>query len=254
MSSGSSAPTKVVGVIPARLASTRFHAKPLAKILGREMILWVLEGARKSQRLDEVIVATDDMTIQSLVEKNGGRVVMTDSHLPTGTDRIWSAIQGIDADVIINIQGDEPLINEKLIDPLVQAFEDHPQISMATLGHEISWEELQSLDAVKVVCDRQGQALYFSRFPIPYSRQSVTASDKIVGCLKHIGMYGYRREFLKNFCQQAPTLLEQAESLEQLRALEMGARIQVMKVDQKSWGVDRPEDILKIEEKLRSQI
>jgi 3-deoxy-manno-octulosonate cytidylyltransferase (CMP-KDO synthetase) len=110
------------------------------------------------------------------------------------------------------------------------------------------------LDAVKVVCDRQGQALYFSRFPIPYSRQAVSASDNIVGCLKHIGMYGYRREFLKNFCQQAPTLLEQAESLEQLRALEMGARIQVMKVDQKSWGVDRPEDILKIEEKLRSQI
>ncbi len=254
MSSGSLKKMKVVGVIPARLASTRFHAKPLAKILGKEMILWVLEGAKKSTLLDALLVATDDPGIKSLVEKHGGQAVMTDSNLPTGTDRIWACIQGIDADVIINIQGDEPLISEKLIDPLVQAFKDHHEISMATLGHEISKEELQSLDAVKVVCNQQGQALYFSRFPIPYSRQNVGDSREILGCLKHIGMYGYRREFLKSFCQHPPTILEQAESLEQLRALEMGARIQVMKVQEKSWGVDRPEDILKIEEKLRSQI
>lgn len=243
--------SKVIGVIPARYASTRFPGKPLAKIQGREMILWVIDGAKKSKKLQEVIVATDDQRIADVVEKAGTRAIMTDSELPSGTDRIWQAIKDENCDVVINIQGDEPLVTGTLVDALAEPMLQDPSLEMATLGHALNVEDLQSLNVVKVVSNQKGDALYFSRFPIPYSRVNAKHScdihGSVYGSLKHIGMYAYRKSFLKDFCQTAPVEIEKAESLEQLRALHLGARIRVIQVQESSLGVDTPEDLKKVE-------
>ncbi|HEY8269557.1 MAG TPA: 3-deoxy-manno-octulosonate cytidylyltransferase [Pseudobdellovibrionaceae bacterium] len=245
---------KFIGVIPARYASTRFPAKPLALLQGKPMIQWVVEGARKSQLLSEVIVATDHEEIRKAVEAIGGKVVMTDSNLPSGTDRIQAAVRDLDFDVVINIQGDEPLVNGELIDSLAGLFRKGSGIDMATLAHPISAEELESVNAVKVVLNRQDEALYFSRYAIPYSRvsgrQALSLNGSLNGCLKHIGMYAYTKKFLKTFCEAAPAAIEVAESLEQLRALYLGAKIKVLRVKEASLGVDTPEDLVKLEKLL----
>lgn len=242
--------SKVLGVIPARFGSTRFPGKPLEKILGKELIQWVIEGVRGSKLVSEIMVATDDARIAKVVEAAGHRVVMTDSSLPSGTDRIWAATQKMDFDIVANIQGDEPMITAELVDHLVRPLLERPQLSMATLAHPISEEEIPSLNAVKVIVNQQNEAIYFSRFPIPYSRQMPPSNPL---CLRHMGLYAYRKSFLKSFCETAPSGLELAESLEQLRALEMGARIYVQRVEQKIWGVDTPEDLIKIEQFLRAK-
>lgn len=248
---------KVIAVIPARFASTRFPGKPLAKIQGKEMILWVIEGAMTAKLVDQVLVATDDERIANVVGQAGYNYVLTDATLPSGTDRIFAAIKSLEFDIVINVQGDEPLITGHLIDQLVR-----PMLAtevglagpeMATLAHAISHSELYSLNAVKVVLDGADQALYFSRFPIPYSRAPVPAEGVVAGVYKHIGMYAYKMDFLRRFCGAPQSSLEVAESLEQLRALTLGARIQVVLVDQPSWGVDTPEDLAKIEEILRTR-
>jgi 3-deoxy-manno-octulosonate cytidylyltransferase (CMP-KDO synthetase) len=237
---------KVIGVIPARYASTRFPGKPLAMIAGREMIKWVIEGAKTSRLLQEVIVATDDERIAEASRAVGAKVAMTNSDLPSGTDRIWAAIEKIECDVVINIQGDEPLVTAEWIDALAEPLIREPDLEMATLAHPISNEELQSPNAVKVVVDQRGNGLYFSRFPIPYSREAASASG-LVGALKHIGMYGYRKNFLQQFCAAKQAEIEKAESLEQLRALYLGAKIRVVKVATRSYGIDTPEDIKNVE-------
>ncbi len=242
---------KIIGVIPARYASTRFPGKPLALIHGREMLAWVIEGVQKSRSLQEIYVATDDLRIAELAKREGAQVVMTDSNLPSGTDRVWAAVEKMDCDVIINIQGDEPLVQSVTIDSLVKVLLENSDLEMATLAHPISAEELHSLNAVKVVTDQLGRALYFSRFPIPYSRDNAKHSE-FSGCLKHIGMYGYRKSFLKQFCSAPQAEIEKAESLEQLRALSLGAKIQVVKVKEASFGVDVPEDIQKVENLLKN--
>lgn len=238
---------KIVGVIPARYGSTRFPGKPLELLQGRPLIQWTIEGSKKSKLLSDVIVATDDERIKAAAEAVGCKVVMTDSELPSGSDRIHAAIRDIDCDIVINIQGDEPLVTGTLVDKLAQVFIDDPNLDMATLAHPISDEELQSMNSVKVVVNCRDEALYFSRFPMPYSRVKTVDMGNHDGCLKHIGMYSYSKKFLKQFCEAPPALIEKAESLEQLRALYLGAKIKVVRVQEASIGVDTPEDLHKLE-------
>ena len=242
---------KAVGVIPARWGSTRFPGKPLVQVAGKPLLQWVIEGSRTSRHLSDVCVATDDERIRELGEKCGARVVMTDSDLPTGTDRVWAATKGLDADVVVNIQGDEPLIDGKLLDRLVEPFIADGALEMATLGRKLDAESLESPNVAKIVLNHRDEALYFSRFAIPYSR--VEAGAEIKGALKHIGLYAFRRSFLERFCSQAPTELEKHEGLEQLRALYLGARIKVVRVEHDSWGVDTPDDVQKIETIMRNR-
>jgi 3-deoxy-manno-octulosonate cytidylyltransferase (CMP-KDO synthetase) len=242
---------KVLGVIPARYGSTRFPGKPLVSLQGKPLIQWVVESAKKSRKLSKLVVATDDERIREAVEAIGTEVVMTDPELPSGTDRVYAAGRTFDADVIVNVQGDEPLINPEHIDLLISAFEGREKPEMATLAHPLSEEDLKSPHAVKVVMDGFGHALYFSRFAIPYSR--VSAKELQGGALKHIGMYAYQHEFLTKFCETEPAVLEKAEALEQLRALYMGAKIRVLKVEAAHPGVDTPEDLEKISQILKSR-
>lgn len=250
---------KVFAVIPARYGSTRFMGKPLALINGKALLTWVIQAAKKSKKIKHLIVATDDKRIAELALAEKIQVAMTDSNLATGSDRVWAAIQAEDADVVINIQGDEPLLNPENLDLLAEAFENDPTLEMATLGRELDEEALFSEQTAKIVLNHKQEALYFSRYPIPYSRQKTPLkstyqrSDSYSACLKHIGLYAYRKDFLKKFCEQAPVELETYEGLEQLRALYLGARIKVIKVESDSWGVDLPEDILKIEKLMRQR-
>lgn len=242
---------KIIGVIPARYASTRFPAKPLALLQGTPMIQWVVEGARKSKLLSKVIVATDHEAIRQAALAAGAQVVMTASDLPSGTDRIHAATQNEDFDVVVNIQGDEPLVSGEWIDALAGVFIQDSRLDMATLAHPISLEELESINAVKVVVNHQDEALYFSRYAIPYSRIPGSEASGLSGCLKHIGMYAYTKRFLKQFCEAPPAEIEVAESLEQLRALYLGAKIKVLRVKESSLGVDTPDDLAKLDQLLR---
>ncbi|MCB0393508.1 MAG: 3-deoxy-manno-octulosonate cytidylyltransferase [Bdellovibrionales bacterium] len=242
---------KVLGVIPSRWGSERFPGKPLAMIAGKPLLQWVIEGSKKSQRLDQLIVATDNEKIRQLAESLSIEVAMTSSELPTGSDRVWAAAKDRDFTHIINIQGDEPLVDGETIDKLVTAFDSDPQLEMATLAKKMNPIDLQTDTTAKIVLNHEGNAIYFSRFPIPYSRDQ-SASERGVS-LKHIGLYAYEKSFLKKYCSVGPTPLELSEGLEQLRALYLGAKIRVIQVEHESWGVDRPEDIERVENLLRGQ-
>lgn len=241
----------VVGVIPARFGASRFPGKPLKPILGKPLLQWVVEGVKESKALSELIVATDHGEIFELAHSLGVKAVMTSDSLPSGTDRVYAATLNVEADVIVNIQGDEPLIEAQIIDDLVRPFENDNSLPMATLARGLKPGDLESPNTAKIVLNQRGEALYFSRFPIPFSRSDAW---KLPGaCVKHIGLYAYRPDFLKRFCAQSPVQIEQAEGLEQLRALYLGARIQVVMVDHESWGVDTPEDVARVEELLQSR-
>lgn len=245
---------RILGVIPARFGSTRFPGKPLHPILGKPLLQWVIEGVRTSKTLTKLIVATDDQRILELAKRCGVEAQMTNSDLPTGSDRVWAVAQEEDCDVVVNIQGDEPLINGTVIDQLVAPFESRSDLEMSTLGRTLTEEDLMSPQTAKIVLSENGEALYFSRLPIPYTRQAFSPVRHEEGghfVLKHLGVYAYSKEFLKRYCERGPVLLEMAESLEQLRALYMGARIQVIHVNHESWGVDTPEDVLKVEDRLK---
>lgn len=245
---------KAVGIIPARFGSTRFPGKPLALINGKPLLQWVIEGSKTGRKLAEIAVATDDKRIAALAEKCGVKALMTESELPTGTDRIHQAAKQLalePTDVVLNIQGDEPLIEGALLDRLVAPFETDAALEMATLGRALDEESLKSPNTAKIVLNHKDEAMYFSRLPIPYTRQEPPA--KPTASLKHIGIYGYRKNFLEQFCAQAPAPVELAESLEQLRALYLGARIKVVRVESDSWGVDTPEDVTKIERLMRER-
>lgn len=237
---------KVIAVIPARFGSTRFPGKPLVKIKDKTLIEWVIAGSQTSKYIKDIIVATDDERILNLAKKAGVQAVMTSEKCATGTDRVFEATKNIDFDVVINIQGDEPQISSKYIDPLVEAFLNQKNLDMATLAHPIELKDLENKNAVKVIKNINDEAIYFSRFAIPYSRIEADASSKI--SLKHIGLYGYSKSFLKKFCEAPMAAIEKHESLEQLRALHLGAKIKVITVAQAIQGVDTPED-LKIVEK-----
>ena len=230
---------KFACVIPARFASTRLPGKPLADIAGKPMIQRVYEQVSKAKEPATVIVATDDQRVFDRVQAFGGTVVMTSNQHPTGTDRLAEvASQYEDIDVIINVQGDEPLIDADVIDQLADLFLEDDQLQMATVGSPLLEEEYDEPSAVKVICNKRGDAMYFSRSLIPYPRNAFVNAP-----MKHVGIYAYRREFLLDYAKMEPTPAEQTESLEQLRALENGYTIRVIKTDKRFVGVDTPEDL-----------
>ena len=226
-------------VIPARYASTRLLGKPLADICGKPMICRVWERARRAEKPERVIVATDDQRIYDAVRKDGGEAMLTRADHPTGTDRLAEVAQAHAAvDLIVNVQGDEPLIEPSVIDELIALFEADENLQMATVMTRMEDEEEQkNPNNVKVVVDKLGYALYFSRSLLPYPRAAAAP------VYKHIGIYAYRRDFLLHYARLAPTPLEKAESLEQLRALENGYGIRVLETASRFIGVDTLEDL-----------
>jgi 3-deoxy-manno-octulosonate cytidylyltransferase (CMP-KDO synthetase) len=237
-----------VGIIPARFRASRFPGKPLAPIAGRPMLQHVIEGARRAKRLREVWVATDDERIAACARAVGAPVTMTSPDHPTGTDRLAEAAAALDDAVVVNVQGDEPLIEGFVIDAAVEALEADAEAAMATVVHDLEAGALDDPNRVKVVLDRRGRALYFSRAPIPFRREDGPAPR----WLQHVGLYAYRREFLARFVGLARGEAEQAEGLEQLRALEHGFAIRCARVE--GWHsvpVDVPADVARVEAVLR---
>lgn len=238
---------KIIGVIPARYGSKRFPGKPLAFLNGKPMIQWVYQQASRSKYLDRVIVATDDVRIMRVVWNFGGEAMLTSKKAKSGTDRTAEVAKKISADIIVNIQGDEPLISPRTIDQVVQSLRKDNHILMATAACPMKdGSDAESEDRVKVVVDRAGNAMYFSRTPMPFHRNH----RGFQGYLHHFGLYAYRRNFLLRFAKWKQTPLELAESLEQLRALEYGTRIRVVNVNQKSIGVDTKGDLEKVKKML----
>ena len=245
---------KTLGIIPSRYGSSRFPGKPLHLLCGKPLVAWVVEAVRKAKTLDDVIVATDDDRIVAAVEAHDGRAVMTPSELPSGTDRIACAAGDFaDDDILVNIQGDEPLISPDLIDALVGRMTEGTKWDMATAVTPIkSLDDLNAKTVVKVVLDRDDGALYFSRAPIPCDRDH--QPDISSGLwVRHLGIYAYRGAFLKKYISEPPCDLEKAEKLEQLRALWMGAKIAVIRTSDEGVGVDTPEDAVRIEAILRAR-
>ena len=238
---------KILCVIPARYASTRLPGKPLADIVGKPMIQHVYERSAQATIPQQVVVATDDEKVFQAVQQFGGKVVMTSSEHQTGTDRLAEvASKYAEVDVIINVQGDEPLINPKVIDELAQEFLNDTALQMASVMSIMDTEDYQNPNVVKVVTDLNNNALYFSRSLLPYPR----VAGK-VNVYKHIGIYAYKKDFLLKFAKLEPTPLEQSESLEQLRALENGYKIKMIKTKSKFIGVDSIEDLQTVNELLR---
>ena len=238
---------KTVGVIPARYASSRFEGKVLAPLGDRSLIQHVYERAAQAEGLSLVFVATDDERVADAVRQFGGKVVMTSPRHPSGTDRIAEAVRDLNADVVVNIQGDEPFISPTVIDQAVAPFRSRPDLCMTTLSHPITdTRSLRDPNVVKVVTDLRGYALYFSRSQIPYPRR-----DESEQAHAHIGLYAYRKDFLLRFASMPPGRLEQIEALEQLRAIENGERILVIPTeDYVGIGVDVPADLERAEEFL----
>ena len=231
---------KVLCVIPARYASTRLPGKPLALIAGKPMIQHVYERACHAVLPQEVVVATDSKIVADVVKEFGGKVMMTSPDHPSGTDRLAEvALSYPDIDVIVNVQGDEPMIPPEVIDRLAQAFADDNDLNMATLKTLMGEEDYNNPNAVKVVTDQNGYALYFSRSLLPYPRNR-KADFKVY---KHVGIYAYRRSFLLSYAAYEPTPLEQIEGLEQLRVLENGQRIKVLESKFQGIGIDTQEDL-----------
>ena len=245
----------VLAVIPARYGSTRFPGKPLALLAGKPVIQHVYEQAARATRPAEVVVATDDERIAAAVSRFGGRAVMTSPAARSGTERSAEVARQRDAAIVINVQGDEPLIRPEMVDQLAEYLERHAAVPMASLMTKLRrCEDVVNPNMVKAVTDRDGFALYFSRAPIPWIRQDQDPRGKValealqvIGAMKHLGIYGYQRHFLLQFPALAPTPLEQLEQLEQLRALEHGYRIKLLETAHDTVGVDTPEDLKKVE-------
>lgn len=238
---------KFLGVIPSRYASTRLEGKPLKDICGHTMIEWVYKRTKLSN-LDEVVVATDDERIYKEAERFGGKAILTSKEHENGTSRIAEVCTKYeDYDVIVNVQGDEPLIEPEMINSIINSFKEDDTISMSTLKYKIdTMEEIENPNYVKVITDKKGYALYFSRSVIPYPRKL-----DIQNYYKHVGIYGYKRDFVVEYAKMEPTPLELSESLEQLRALENGYRIKVMETPYKIIGVDTQEELEKVREYIK---
>jgi 3-deoxy-manno-octulosonate cytidylyltransferase (CMP-KDO synthetase) len=241
---------KIIGIIPARYESTRFPGKPLALIAGKTLIQHVVERCQKAKSLDEVIVATDDTRIWE-VAQDFCRVEMTGPGHASGTDRIAEVVENCVCDGAVNIQGDEPLIDPRVIDAVAEALAGDEMSTAATLITEVvEWE---NPNVVKVVVNAAGRALYFSRRTIPFVRDAATGAQQLAAFpfLKHLGIYGYRRETLLRLVKYKISPLEEAEKLEQLRALENGVQIAVVRVNYDSIGVDAPADLKRVEQILK---
>ncbi len=238
---------RILGIIPARFASTRFPGKPLAMIGNKSMLERVVEQAHKSRSLDAVLVATDDQRIYDHVHSFGAEAVMTSSTHESGTERCLEAALSMAGaiDAVINIQGDEPFIQPEQIDAVASLIEDGADIG--TLAIRLPYEIASDPNKVKVVCDKNGKALYFSRSAIPFFRDGASPSAQ---CLKHLGVYGYRFGSLQQIAKLPSSFLENAEKLEQLRWLENGFEIRVAETDYESPAIDTPEDLIKVLQSL----
>lgn len=235
-------------VIPARYASSRLPGKPLIDIGGKPLLQWVYEGACMSKLADDILIATDDERIKTIARDFGAVAVMTDPALPSGTDRVFAAIQDKESDFVVNLQGDEPFIEASSIDQLFLAM-DKGDVQMATLCCPLTdGSEYRDPNTVKVVLDSSGFALYFSRSPIPHIRTPNSGDPQVVTptpkpLYKHIGIYAFTRSFLQRFVSMPKSPLEATESLEQLRVLENGYKIKVIVTGYKGFGIDTPEDL-----------
>jgi len=240
----------VIGVIPARYQSTRFAGKVLADIMGKPMLQHVWERAKQSRMLDDLIIACDDEIILKAANKFGAKAVMTSKEHSCGTDRISEVVNPLDVKVVINIQGDEPLVHPMMIDSIARALLEDPSVNMATISKKID-DSIQVFDpnVVKVVVDKNNFALYFSRAPIPFL--SPNAEIEQVTYYKHIGLYGYTKDFLFTYKNLPASNLEKTERLEQLRVLSEGFKIKVIETTFETVGVDTPEDLEKVKEKLQ---
>lgn len=236
---------KGVVIIPARYQSTRFPGKPLVLIKGKPLIQHVWEKAKKAKNVERVIIATDHKDILRKVKEFGGECVMTSPDIKSGTDRVAKVAEKTDFEIIVNVQGDEPMIDPSLIDRAIETLNDE-KVPMASI-YEI-WDDMEAFtnpNVVKVVVDRDGFALYFSRSPIPYSREK----NKF---FRHVGLYGYKRDVLLELVKLPQSPLEIKENLEQLRALENGIKIKMIESNKKTVGIDTPEDLIKIERLLNN--
>ena len=250
-------------IIPARYDSTRFPGKPLYPLKGVPVIQHVYENAKRARLADDVIIATDSETIFERVLSFGGKAVMTDKKHPSGTDRIAEVAASINYDIIVNVQGDEPLVRPEMIDDVITILDDE-RASIGTLIKKIeNPDEITDPNVVKVVFDKEGFALYFSRAPVPYHRDEwktmdfiyrVPRSESENAIYKHVGIYGYRRNALLSLAEMEPTKLEKIEKLEQLRALENGMKIKVRETLFETCGVDTPEDIERVEKCLSTSL
>jgi 3-deoxy-manno-octulosonate cytidylyltransferase (CMP-KDO synthetase) len=239
-------PRKILGVIPARFSSSRFPGKVLSLISSKTMLQHVYERASQARYLTSTIIATDDATVYKVARSFGARVMMTRPDHLSGTDRVAEVASADTAEIIVNIQGDEPLIDPAAIDTAILPLVHEPDVQMATLRKRIEIaREVTDPNVVKVVTDAAGDAIYFSRCPIPYLRQDLSPDGGSTGApyFKHVGIYVYRRNFLLGYSSLPVGPLERAERLEQLRALENGFRIRVVETEYESLGVDTPEDL-----------
>ena len=241
-----SAKGTIVGAIPARFGSSRLPGKPLRQLAGRPLIEHVYRQAKRASQLDRVVVLTDDQRILEAVDRFGGEAQMTPAECASGTDRVASVASEWDVAAVVNIQGDEPLIDPMAIDSLARHLRENPGDPVVTLAAPAEPGDRDDPNVVKVVTDVGGRALYFSRSPIPYYRGSATP-----GALRHIGVYGYQLQALMDLAALPPSSLERSESLEQLRALENGVSIKVLQVERAWQGVDTMEDLERVESILR---
>jgi 3-deoxy-manno-octulosonate cytidylyltransferase (CMP-KDO synthetase) len=230
-----------IGVIPARYGSTRFEGKVIKDLCGKPVIQHVYERAKKAKLLDDLIIAADDDRVVKVIESFGGKCVFTSKSHSTGTDRLAEVVNQLDVKIVVNIQGDEPLINPILIDDLVRVMKTNPDIGMATVVKKsYSEEEFRSPDVVKAILNKNDEALYFSRQPIPVFLKPAPGGDWFY---KHIGIYAYNKDFLFTFKKLPVSYLEKNERLEQLRALEHGYKIKAIETKYETVGVDTPEDL-----------
>jgi 3-deoxy-manno-octulosonate cytidylyltransferase (CMP-KDO synthetase) len=242
----------VIGVIPARYSSTRFEGKVLADICGKPMLQHVWERAKQALLLDELIIACDDERVAAVAKEFGASVVMTAKQHVCGTDRIAEVVNPLECKVVVNIQGDEPLLHPTMIDSVVRVLLDDPGLSMATLIKRIEDPAaIADPHVVKVVVDKNNFAMYFSRAPVPFIAHS--SDVKAPSYYKHIGLYGYTKDFLFTFKNLKPSNLERIEKLEQLRVLEEGYKIKVIETKYDTIGVDTPEDLTKLKDYLQEQ-
>ncbi|MFH1063300.1 MAG: 3-deoxy-manno-octulosonate cytidylyltransferase [Candidatus Omnitrophota bacterium] len=241
---------EVIGVIPARYGSTRLHAKALADIWGKPMIQHIYERAKEASVLDDVIIATDDVRIKEAVDKFGGKVVLTSKEHSSGTERLTEVVFDLDVKIVVNIQGDEPLIQPSMINDVVYALLENKNLVMSTLKHRITdAEDYTNPNVVKVVTTKDNFALYFSRSPIPNILRK--NSKNVPDFYKHLGIYAYTKDFLLTFKGLKTSKLEEAESLEQLRALEHGYQIKVIETKHSTISVDTEEDLKRVIETLK---
>ena len=237
---------RIIGVIPARYSSSRLPGKPLVDINGKTMIQRVWEQSSKSKYLDLVIVATDDKRIYDKVLSFSGEAVMTSKNHKSGTDRVYEAVRKINCNIVVNIQGDEPFINPNDIDIAIKPLLIEKNVNVTTLCYKINKKnEIEDSNVVKVIFDKNNNAVYFSRYPIPYTKCKIAG----VKYYKHIGLYAFRKDYLIRFVNMKPSIMEKAEKLEQLRILENGEKIKVIETKNDSISIDTMEDLNKVRKK-----